>query len=228
MYKFIVDGRWSTIDQAPTEADWRGNINNIYNAPTKPQEVDTPRYEPPVAQKPKIASVPTPVPVEEKKKAPTPTPTPASKPAGRGSVEVPAKSKEPVKDLTPVVGKDKTLTVDRKDQTPAVDKKDQTPIVNKDPTPIVGKEDQTPIVRKKDQIPTVGKKDQTPTVDKKDQTPTVNKEPSPPIDVKVIPSVPEVAPTPVAPIKDTKPVDTPPAKVYLPLSADTELTNTLI
>ncbi|KAF9651275.1 hypothetical protein BDM02DRAFT_3091509 [Thelephora ganbajun] len=102
LYKFIVDGKWTTIDQAPTEADWRGNVNNIYHAPTKPQEIDTPRYEPPAAQEPE----------------------------------------EPVKHETPVVDKETS-----------------------------------------------------------------------PVDEKVTPSVPKVDPAPVVPVNDTKPVDTPPAKV---------------
>ena len=142
MYKFIVDGKWTTIDQAPTEVDWRGNVNNVYNSPTKPQDV-TPIYEPPAAKEPVIAPVPAPVPVKEKKVVPTPAPQPTK----AGSVEVPAKPKEePVKDETPIVDK---------------------------------------------------------------------KEPSPPVDKKVTPLVPEVAPVTVLPVNDTKPVDTPPVKVRL-------------
>ena len=171
LYKFIVDGRWSTIDQAPTEVDWRGNVNNVYNAPTKPQDA-TPRYEPPTAKEPKIAPAPVPapvtvpaptptpapapVPVEKKKEVPTPTP----KPTEVGSVKVPAKPKEePVKDKTPIVGK---------------------------------------------------------------------KEPSPPVDEKVTPSVPKVPPVPVVPTNDTKPVDTPPAKVCSSPFAVGGLTNTFV
>jgi hypothetical protein len=154
LYKFIVDGKWTTIDQAPTEVDWRGNVNNVYNAPTKPQDV-TPLYERPAAKVPKIAPVPAPVPVEEKKEVPTPTPQPTK----LGSVEVPAKPKEePVKDETPVVDK---------------------------------------------------------------------KEPSPPVDEKVTPSVPEVAPIPIVPVNDTKPVDTPPAKTEEPASLDKAPTTVL-
>ena len=118
LYKFIVDGSWTTIDQAPTEADWRGNLNNVYHAPTKPEELDTPRYEPPAAQEPVIApvpveekeeQVPTPAPVEEKDE-PVSTPTP--KPTDKGSVEVPAKPQQPVKDKTPVVEKDPSPPAD--------------------------------------------------------------------------------------------------------------------
>lgn len=76
LYKFIVDGNWTTIDQAPTEADWRGFVNNVYRSPTKPKEPDTPRYEPPATRKPEIAPAP-----------PKPKPAP------------------PIKDTTPVVEK---------------------------------------------------------------------------------------------------------------------------
>ncbi|KAH7916811.1 hypothetical protein BJ138DRAFT_1121615 [Hygrophoropsis aurantiaca] len=38
-YKFIVDGRWVTRDDQPTEPDEPGNINNIYLAPSKPEPV---------------------------------------------------------------------------------------------------------------------------------------------------------------------------------------------
>jgi len=108
LYRFIVDGKWSTIDQAPTEPDRAGNINNVYHAPPRPKGA-TPRYEPPATREPEIASVPAP-------------------------------KDEPVKD--------KTL------------------------------------------------------VDKK--------EPSPPVEEKVIPSVPKIASIPVVPANGTKPVDTPP------------------
>lgn len=48
----------------------------------------------------------------------------------------------------------------------------------------------------------------------KDETPVVDKEdPSPPVYEKVTPSVPAIPPAPVVPVNDTKPVDTPPAKV---------------
>lgn len=36
-YKFVVDGRWATTDQAATERDSIGNLNNVYYAPTKPE-----------------------------------------------------------------------------------------------------------------------------------------------------------------------------------------------
>lgn len=35
-YKFIVDGRWTTRDDQPTEFDHDGNLNNVYNAPVMP------------------------------------------------------------------------------------------------------------------------------------------------------------------------------------------------
>jgi hypothetical protein len=35
-YKFIVDGRWRTTDQAPTEDDGFGGSNNVYHTPNKP------------------------------------------------------------------------------------------------------------------------------------------------------------------------------------------------
>jgi hypothetical protein len=38
LYKFLVDGRWATADNAPTETDWSGNLNNIYYSPRKPEE----------------------------------------------------------------------------------------------------------------------------------------------------------------------------------------------
>jgi hypothetical protein len=98
LYKFVIDGSWATIDQAPTEADWRGNVNNVYHAPTKPKELDTPRYDPPAAREPVIA----PVPVKEKEKQ---VPAPTLKPTDKGSVKVPAEPEQPVKDKTPVVEK---------------------------------------------------------------------------------------------------------------------------
>ena len=77
LYKFVVDGRWTTIDNAPTDIDWSGNVNNVYNAPTKP-------YEPPVVKKPEITPAPAPI--------PAPQPIPAK-----------PREEEPVKDSTPVV-----------------------------------------------------------------------------------------------------------------------------
>ena len=89
LYKFIVDGRWSTIDQAPTEVDPAGNVNNVYHAPAKPKKLDTSRYESHSTQTPtqEIASVPV-----KKEQALTP-PQPIQ----------PAKPEQPVKDKTPVV-----------------------------------------------------------------------------------------------------------------------------
>ena len=65
LYKFIVDGRWTTIDDVPTEVDRRGNVNNIYYTPARPREVDTPRYERPAVQQLEITPTPTPVPEED-------------------------------------------------------------------------------------------------------------------------------------------------------------------
>ncbi|KAL0949123.1 hypothetical protein HGRIS_009207 [Hohenbuehelia grisea] len=36
LYKFVVDGRWTTHDDHPTETDPAGNVNNVYMAPPKP------------------------------------------------------------------------------------------------------------------------------------------------------------------------------------------------
>lgn len=41
LYKFIVDNKWTTIDTAPTEPDPQGNINNVYQAPARPEDIDT-------------------------------------------------------------------------------------------------------------------------------------------------------------------------------------------
>ena len=35
-YKFIVDGRWSVLEDQPTEVDPGGYVNNVYTAPPKP------------------------------------------------------------------------------------------------------------------------------------------------------------------------------------------------
>lgn len=35
-YKYIVDGRWTTTDDQPTELDSIGNLNNVYNVPARP------------------------------------------------------------------------------------------------------------------------------------------------------------------------------------------------
>ena len=44
-YKYIVDGRWTTTDDQPTELDPMGNLNNILRAPARPA---SPRmYAPP-------------------------------------------------------------------------------------------------------------------------------------------------------------------------------------
>jgi len=46
LFKFFVDGVWMFISNLPTEEDQGGNINNVYHAPTKPKEIDTPLNEP--------------------------------------------------------------------------------------------------------------------------------------------------------------------------------------
>lgn len=35
-YKYIVDGRWTTTDDQPTELDSIGNLNNVLNVPSRP------------------------------------------------------------------------------------------------------------------------------------------------------------------------------------------------
>lgn len=55
LYKFIVDDRWTTMESIPTETDWRGNVNNVYQAPPKPDDVATPRHE-----KSTMTALPTP------------------------------------------------------------------------------------------------------------------------------------------------------------------------
>ncbi|KAG1820546.1 carbohydrate-binding module family 48 protein, partial [Suillus subaureus] len=35
-YKFIVDGKWVTRNDRPTELDGAGNLNNVLIAPSKP------------------------------------------------------------------------------------------------------------------------------------------------------------------------------------------------
>ncbi|EPQ59650.1 hypothetical protein GLOTRDRAFT_15331, partial [Gloeophyllum trabeum ATCC 11539] len=37
MYKFVVDGRWTTADGQPSEYDSAGNLNNVYQSPPKPE-----------------------------------------------------------------------------------------------------------------------------------------------------------------------------------------------
>lgn len=108
LYKFIVDGSWAFDDKVPTEVDQARNTNNVYHAPTKPEEPKTPRYEPPAAQEPKIAPVPAPVPAGEKKEQ---LPPPAPRPTEEGSVEVPAKPEQPV-NTVPVVPVNDTKPVD--------------------------------------------------------------------------------------------------------------------
>ncbi|KAI0939092.1 hypothetical protein AcV5_000604 [Taiwanofungus camphoratus] len=38
-YKYIVDGRWTTTDDQPTEYDSIGNLNNVYRSPARPAVV---------------------------------------------------------------------------------------------------------------------------------------------------------------------------------------------
>lgn len=103
-------------------------MNNIYYAPTKPQD-DTPRYEPPAAKEPKIAPVPAPVPVEEKKEVPAPAPQPTKE----RSVEVPAKPK------------DETPLVDKKDPSPPTEEKVTPSVPNVPPAPVVPVNDTKPV-----------------------------------------------------------------------------------
>ena len=57
LYRFIVDGRSTTLENAPTEVDRRGNINNVYYAPVESQEVDESPPESPGASRPKYCGV---------------------------------------------------------------------------------------------------------------------------------------------------------------------------
>ncbi|KAF7792123.1 hypothetical protein EIP86_003153 [Pleurotus ostreatoroseus] len=41
-YKYIVDGRWTTTDDQPTEMDSMGNLNNVLNAPARPSTPKAP------------------------------------------------------------------------------------------------------------------------------------------------------------------------------------------
>ena len=49
--KFIVDGRSTTVDDVLAEVDQGGNVNNVYYAPVKFQEVDDSPPESPVTPK---------------------------------------------------------------------------------------------------------------------------------------------------------------------------------
>jgi Glycogen recognition site of AMP-activated protein kinase len=69
-YKFIVDGRWTTTDLAPTEVDPAGNMNNVYHAPTKPTNLTKFNESP---------SVPIVLAAEPQDKASQPLPTPEEK-----------------------------------------------------------------------------------------------------------------------------------------------------
>ncbi|KAI0751301.1 hypothetical protein C8Q80DRAFT_1156524 [Daedaleopsis nitida] len=44
-YKYVVDGRWTTTDDQPTELDPMGNLNNVYRAPARPAPAPTPAPE---------------------------------------------------------------------------------------------------------------------------------------------------------------------------------------
>lgn len=56
-YKYIVDGRWTTTDDQPTELDSIGNLNNVYNSPVRPP---TPKALPPAAAPEPVAQTVTP------------------------------------------------------------------------------------------------------------------------------------------------------------------------
>jgi len=60
LYKFFVDGDWATTDNAPTEADPEGNINNVYHTPTNPKKTVTPPHVQPAARKPTTTPIPAP------------------------------------------------------------------------------------------------------------------------------------------------------------------------
>ncbi|KAI0366380.1 hypothetical protein BV20DRAFT_971893 [Pilatotrama ljubarskyi] len=117
-YKYIVDGRWTTTDDQPTELDNIGNLNNVLRAPARPP---TP--------KPKAAPQPEPAPIQEEKPAeetstvgkvngfvetarqavvgmveaiaPGTTETPAETPAAEKSEPAPAPEKPVVEEPTP-------------------------------------------------------------------------------------------------------------------------------
>ena len=54
-YKYIVDGRWTTTDDQPTELDPMGNLNNVLRAPARPSPTPAPAPAPTLvpSQKPK-------------------------------------------------------------------------------------------------------------------------------------------------------------------------------
>ncbi|OBZ71911.1 hypothetical protein A0H81_08264 [Grifola frondosa] len=41
-YKYVVDGRWTTTDDQPTELDPIGNLNNVYTSPARPSPTTQP------------------------------------------------------------------------------------------------------------------------------------------------------------------------------------------
>ncbi|EKM59599.1 carbohydrate-binding module family 48 protein, partial [Phanerochaete carnosa HHB-10118-sp] len=45
-YKYVVDGRWTTTDDQPTEWDPQGFVNNVYSAPARPATPQPPAPEP--------------------------------------------------------------------------------------------------------------------------------------------------------------------------------------
>jgi hypothetical protein len=65
-YKFIVDGKWRTTDEAPVEYDPVGNRNNIYYAPTKPASPTIIHELPMVAVVPSSPQPPTKAPAKDK------------------------------------------------------------------------------------------------------------------------------------------------------------------
>lgn len=46
-YKYVVDGRWTTTDDQPTEIDSIGNLNNVLNAPARPATPKAPTLSTP-------------------------------------------------------------------------------------------------------------------------------------------------------------------------------------
>lgn len=56
-YKYIVDGRWTTTDDQPTEWSPQGFVNNVYNAPARPATPEPPAPEPEPVAEPQATSV---------------------------------------------------------------------------------------------------------------------------------------------------------------------------
>ncbi|KAI0723443.1 hypothetical protein C8Q76DRAFT_395496 [Earliella scabrosa] len=62
-YKYIVDGRWTTTDDQPTEMDPMGNLNNVFRAPARPAPEPSPAPAP--APEPETKAETFPAKVEE-------------------------------------------------------------------------------------------------------------------------------------------------------------------